>query len=469
MPLPYVIEGITAVIEQFKQGLIEVLATFENDNSATEQPGEQAGSAYSAMNQPASDESAQLLTPLQQQLQASLDALAKMEISSRRFVANEEQSTGLDFKDDSSFSKRQHQHKHRKRHQRNQGYFSALNESSEDESTSSSESDRRRKRAKRRRNKRNESNDDGATSLDNDRRTRRRNEGGRRSGTHNNNSLPNEDFVSQITMGYESSSSDSSLTRRRRQRRRRRGRGRGKRKTHSSTETIVPQIATAEEAGEEEVFPGLDEPGNGTKLKHKTGGHVCGGSGDMKVVKDLLKFTEKINFAEVKEDESELVAYIRHEGEFLTCMELFGATDLSFYDILACFRQKTMQWRHTMAPLIAKKGHFTSFTHFLREFRAAKWPTLPQLAMIELETCAQKDGEGILAYHERFVELVESMEWSIESKIDWFISGLANEEIRDCIIRRDFVNRTMDAVLKYANYLHGQLQVVEVMQRRRGR
>ena len=122
-----------------------------------------------------------------------------------------------------------------------------------------------------------------------------------------------------------------------------------------------------------------------------------------------------------------------------------------------------------MRPLIEKECHFTSFAHFLREFRAAKWPTLPQLAMIELETCAQKDDEEILAYYERFVELVVSMEWSIESKIDWFISGLANEEIRDCLIRREFEERTMDAVLKYANYLHGQLKVVEVMKRRRGR
>ena len=230
----------------------------------------------------------------------------------------------------------------------------------------------------------------------------------------------------------------------------------------------MPQIATIEEA-EEEVFPGLDEPEIGTKLKHMTGGHVCGGSGDIKVVKELLKLTEKVNFAEIKDDETELVAYIRHEGEFLASMELFGATNLTLYNILACFRQKTMQWRHTMRPLIEKECHFTSFAHFLREFRAAKWPTLPQLAMIELETCAQKDDEEILAYYERFVELVVSMEWSIESKIDWFISGLANEEIRDCLIRREFEDRTMDAVLKYANYLHGQLKVVEVMKRRRGR
>ena len=142
MSLTHVIERITAVIEDFKRGLIEVL-TNEIDNSATEQLREQNGTC-SALNKPTSDENAPILTPLQQQLTKSLDALARLDTSPKRIVAHEQQSTG--------FSEHRNQHEqHHEHHQQNRVNFSALIESSENESTSSFESDRRKKRPRRRR------------------------------------------------------------------------------------------------------------------------------------------------------------------------------------------------------------------------------------------------------------------------------------------------------------------------------
>ena len=123
MSLTHVIERITAVIEDFKRGLIEVL-TNKIDNSATEQLREQNGTLHSALNKPTSDENAPILTPLQQQLTKSLDALARLDTSPKRIVANEQQSTGF------SEHRNQHEH-HHEHHQQNRVNFSALIESSE--------------------------------------------------------------------------------------------------------------------------------------------------------------------------------------------------------------------------------------------------------------------------------------------------------------------------------------------------
>ena len=231
-------------------------------------------------------------------------------------------------------------------------------------------------------------------------------------------------------------------------------------------DVIVPELATMVKEEKVAVFPGLDEPGEGVRLKHQTSGHVCGGYADSTTLRDLTKITAQVDFGETRGDESELLSYMRHEAEFLTCIESVASETLTIYDIVACFRHKMMRFRHTIKPLVEKVEYYTSFRHFLEEFREKQWPTLHQLAMVEYENCSQTDGESIRAYYERFSELVQCMGGNADDCVPFFVSGLRNEEIRNAVnIQVD--RRTMESVVDYADRVQSTLKVEQMNKRRR--
>ena len=106
----------------------------------------------------------------------------------------------------------------------------------------------------------------------------------------------------------------------------------------SEEEELIARMAEQQEGDKVAVYPGLDEIEEELVLKHKKGGHVIGGNLDLKVVKELLKLTENVKFGQKdRPHEGDFVAYLRHERDFVTCMENLTSRETTIYDIVATF------------------------------------------------------------------------------------------------------------------------------------
>ena len=232
---------------------------------------------------------------------------------------------------------------------------------------------------------------------------------------------------------------------------------------------VVPEVAAVEQGNDVFVYPGLDEPEPEVTLTHMRGGPFCGGWAKDTVVRNLTRLTEKVDFSEKKKGESDPVCYLRHEAEWLSIAKSAINKDTQIYTIVACFANKMTEYRASLQPLLDKQGHFTSFLHFLREWRLVRWPHIRQAVMLEAERCHQKSDESIEKYFERFRTLTEIVGWNVNDRIDWFISGLRDGKVKDSVNQHHFTTRTLEAVKQFAVDLTGRLEVAAAMEERRGR
>ena len=228
-------------------------------------------------------------------------------------------------------------------------------------------------------------------------------------------------------------------------------------------------ILENEEVSDLGVPPGLHElTESGFKLQHTTGGPVCGGFSDMDKVNKLMKLTAEIKFGEKKPNESKFVAYLRHERDFVSCMENISTRDLTMYNIISCFCQKNMAHRAVLDELKKKQCHFTSFTKFLEAYRLKRWPNSKQEGIIEAERCKQRGDEDIENYTSRFETVMTHNNWGPDQQVEWYISGLRNEEVRRQVNMYDYGDeRTVEAAKEQAMRFSSLAAVDEELQKRR--
>ena len=102
----------------------------------------------------------------------------------------------------------------------------------------------------------------------------------------------------------------------------------------------------------------------------------------------------------------------------------------TMYTLAALFRNKATPWKYTIKSLLRKEKYFTSFRHFLREFREKQWPNQAQTALVEAEQCEERGKEQIEEYYERFVQLQEMAGFDPNKRIESFIAGLKDEDVK---------------------------------------
>ena len=279
-----------------------------------------------------------------------------------------------------------------------------------------------------------------------------------------------------------SSSSSSSSSEEERRRRKRRWRKEGRRRSSSSRDerrrrkkkekVIVPKRAKkVRDDKVVKVYPGLEDlpPDSPFELRHMTTGKICGGAAVPKTFRDLLKVVEYLDFdKKTNPGDSSFMDYIHKERQFFLSMENASTEETTIYDFVAVFAEKMRTFRHSIRPLKRKVAHFTSFAHFLREYRESRWPNYASEGMIEVEKCAQRREEDISQYYERFCEIRGMAAWPPEALIAWFVSGLHNHDVRHEVQMRQFPVKTLEAVRDCAIELTGLQKVADAMDKRRG-
>ena len=258
---------------------------------------------------------------------------------------------------------------------------------------------------------------------------------------------------------------DSDDERRRRKRKKRQERERRRKHPHSSDE-IVPITATVEK-DKIKVYPGLDDPDPDVELKHQTMGRVCGGVANQKNVKELVKFAEAVDFEKKDKGETEFVSWMRREREFWEVMENVTTVETPIYDIVAAFSQKLLPWKNHLRPLKKKVSYYRSFKHFLQEFRVARWPGEREAGLMEVDQLQQRPKEQIDAYYERYTEVTALIDWPETSRVDWFMSGLRDERVREKVMLHDFEEKTMETVKDLAIKHWRKLEVSAALSQRR--
>ena len=238
---------------------------------------------------------------------------------------------------------------------------------------------------------------------------------------------------------------------------------------HAVEQAVVPEVAALDLGNDVLVYPGFDEPEEEVTLTHMRGGPFCGGWAKDTVLRNLTRLTDKVDFTEKKEGESEPVCYLRHEAEWVSIAKSAINRDTQLYTIVACFANKMTEYTASLQPLLDRQGYFTSFKHFLREWRLVRWPHIRQAVMLEAEECRQLKKESIEKYFERFRTLSEIVGWNINDRVDWFVSGLRDDKIKEAVNQHHFASRSLPEVKQFAVDLTGRLEVAAAMEKRRGR
>ena len=211
-----------------------------------------------------------------------------------------------------------------------------------------------------------------------------------------------------------------------------------------------------------QVYPGLDDPESEVRLKHLKGGHIVGGHGDRKDMKELEKYTQSIDFKTKEKNEKEFITFLRNLNEYMSKLETWCNRETTIYTLVAVFVGKTPHWRSTNDDLLCKQEHFTSFRHYMEEFKQKQWPNLKQQTMAEARECIQTPHDpSIEAYAERFKDLYKLAGLAVNDHIDQFISGLSNETVKEACRKQNWPEeeRTIDEVRKYASSIQSTAEV----------
>ena len=150
---------------------------------------------------------------------------------------------------------------------------------------------------------------------------------------------------------------------------------------------------------------------------------------------------------------------------FIQCLRGGCTRETTIYTIVGLFASKTAKWTNTVTEMMGKQGYFTSFMHFLKEFQIARWPTLQHEALAEIHICKQRQDESISVYADRWQELHDIVKWDVDSRLDFFISGLKNDKVREKVSTDYFEpnTRTFAEVRKRAEHMQACLAIGQVM------
>ena len=231
---------------------------------------------------------------------------------------------------------------------------------------------------------------------------------------------------------------------------------------------IIPKKAEKEKGPDDKVrqWPALDEPDPEMELKHQTHGHTVGGQADMATMKDLIRLTSEVDFKSKEKGENDYIAYMRNEKHFLSIIETIANKESpNIYQLVGLFSNKTRKiYRHQVEKLLVKKKHFTSFRHFLREFRDLQWPNQQQTALAEAERCIQ-GKKNPAQYFETWVNLQKMAGLDPEKRIEAFIAGLRDEDTREKVRYENYPpgERTLEKVKNHVEQITTQRRVARIM------
>ena len=237
-------------------------------------------------------------------------------------------------------------------------------------------------------------------------------------------------------------------------------------------EEVIPSTSGVVGAPDKEpakVFPALDEVEPEVELKHQLDGHMCGGHSTADELKQLMRLVTSIDFTKSVQGETAYVTYITNEEQLVSAIESVANREKpTLYTLVALFRNKATPWKYTIKTLLKKKEYFTSFRHFLKEFRETQWPNQEQTALIEAEQCEEKVKESIEQYYERFVQLQEMAGLDPEKRIEAFIAGLKDEDVRKEVRYEKYEpnTRTLEKVKNHAVQVKTQKGVAKMMDAR---
>ena len=212
-----------------------------------------------------------------------------------------------------------------------------------------------------------------------------------------------------------------------------------------------------------QVFPGLEEVGVGLALKHMTGGPVVGGYPDHTIHRHLSKITMGVNF-DKKSTDDEILNYKREERKFMNLVKSGCNAETTIYTLVGLFLQKVQnRYGHVANKLAEKQSYFTSFKHFVREFRVAQWPNIKQHSTLIAVNNKQKAKESIECYFERHVDIMEEAGRDLDDTIEEFISGIYNKKVRETVRLHDYgAVRTLDQVRNFSSKTVQNLEAEKV-------
>ena len=198
--------------------------------------------------------------------------------------------------------------------------------------------------------------------------------------------------------------------------------------------------------------PTFDELKPGFELQHQRGGPIAGGYANQNDLKSLTKLTEKIDFYKVVPGQHNIVTYLFNEKAFRNAIQAGSTEETTMYTMVAVFCNKLTRDDAILSEMKAKTEYYTSFLHFMKEFKETKFPEANSILIRETEMCKQ-GKEEIVDYAQRWELLNRQVGWDPEKRIMQFIAGLRDVSVQERTNNQQFEKRDFKTIWKYASQL----------------
>ena len=161
---------------------------------------------------------------------------------------------------------------------------------------------------------------------------------------------------------------------------------------------------------------------------HETDGEICGGKPDSKFIAKVLS-----SFPTEFKNDDDAFAYLAKRRTFMVQLKSTMPNETA-YTMISLFTTKAQSLYTAWEPLLEKKNHFTSFSHFLREFEERRYPDLSSAAFLRFRRCRQEvEGESVRLYWLRFEDLSRVVGIDPSTHMTPFINGVESKRIREAI------------------------------------
>ena len=195
----------------------------------------------------------------------------------------------------------------------------------------------------------------------------------------------------------------------------------------------------------------------GVRLEHKLDGHICGGNPETQKIAKLLHFVNVDFKSSEKIDD-----YLKHKRDL---MNIFKSTFPSetLYTLVNIFTTKCdHELRSHIEELTPRKGYFTSFEHFLREFEEHVYPNSRQAAYMRFINRSIPVSAKIAVEWKKFKEDAKLVHMDPVEHNLLFFEGFQHLEKKKALLHKWFMTKDMELVLREAIAMESTLEMIKM-------
>ena len=192
---------------------------------------------------------------------------------------------------------------------------------------------------------------------------------------------------------------------------------------------------------------------------HSTGGEVCGGDPDSKLVAKLLP-QFKTDFL----DTDDVFEWIKKKRAFFDTLRITMSRE-TLYTMVSVFTIKAPTLRKVWDPLLDKESFFTSFEHFMKIVEQRQFPNCEDAGYVVFDSRRQASEESVRQFWMAYEDLAKMVKTDPKTHFNRFLNGVLNYEVRKIMRVEWSKTHDVESVISVADSMEAAIKMEKLMKK----